>query len=151
MTIEDRLLDSFKKLYERQEELSKLTDSKLFDSFSNSEVHVVDIIGSKIDVNGIKLAKDLDMTRGAISKIIAKLKDKGAVETYQKKDNKKEIYYNLTDYGQEIYNSHKKAHMDWEKREKEFFKEIKLNELEIVDEFLIKYNTYLDKLIKERS
>lgn len=151
MIIEDRLLDSFKKLYERQEELSKLTDSKLFDSFSNSEVHVVDIIGNKIDVNGIKLAKDLDMTRGAISKIISKLKDKGAVETYQKKDNKKEIYYNLTDYGQEIYNSHKKAHRDWEEREKEFFKEINLDELEIIDDFLIKYNTYLDKLIKERS
>ena len=35
------------------------------------------------------------MTRGAISKITKKLIKKGIIESYQKPDNKKEIYFRL--------------------------------------------------------
>lgn len=151
MNIEKNLLDNFKKIYEKQEKLSTLTDKNLFDSFSNSEIHTIDIIGNLDDVNGVLIASKLEMTRGAISKIISKLNKKNVVDKYQLDDNKKEIYYKLTDYGKEIYNKHKVAHSDWENRELEFFNKLDKNEKETVNNFLVKYNDYLSNLIKERS
>ena len=151
MKIERDLLNNFTRLYEKQERLSSLTDQELFGSFSNSEVHTLDIIGSFEEVNGVLIASKLDMTRGAISKIIAKLSKKDAIYKYQTKENKKEIYYGLTDYGKELYEKHKLAHKDWENRESEFFHAMEEDDKEKLNKFLIKYNDYLNNLIKERS
>lgn len=151
MDIERKLLDNFKKIYEKQERLSSLTDEDLFDSLSNSEIHTIDIIGSSKDVNGVLIASRLEMTRGAISKIIGKLSRKGVVDSYQLKENKKEIYYKLTDYGQSLYRQHELAHRNWEDRELEFFNSLAGEEKNTVNDFLIKYNDYLSNLINERS
>ncbi len=151
MNIEKDLLNNFKKIYEKQEKLSSLTDRDLFDSFSNSELHTIDIIGSSEHVNGVLIASRLEMTRGAISKIIARLSKKNLVDKYQIKENKKEIYYRLTDYGQAIYRQHELAHKNWEGRELEFFASLAKKDKDTVNKFLIKYNDYLGNLIKERS
>ncbi|MHB8072679.1 winged helix DNA-binding protein [Desulfosporosinus fructosivorans] len=48
-----------------------------------------------------------EMTRGAISKITKKLTSKDAISSYQKEDNRKEVYFRLTDYGELLYKKHK--------------------------------------------
>lgn len=151
MDVQNRVLDLFKNIYEKQDELSKLTDSKLFNEFSNSEVHTIDIIGKTKDVNGVTISSKLGLTRGAVSKIISGLKKKKLIDSYQNSDNKKEIYYKLTEKGEIIFCKHEKAHKEWEERELKFLNQISPPEIDIVSDFLNRYNSYLESLIVERS
>lgn len=58
------------------------------------------------------------MTRSAISKIVKKLLANGDIISYQWEDNKKEIYYKLTEKGKALFDEHFIRHSAWEKREK---------------------------------
>ncbi|MDR9756312.1 MAG: MarR family transcriptional regulator [Thermoanaerobacterales bacterium] len=82
----------------------------MFEDVNLSEVHCIDLIGTLEYPNVTKMANEMDMTRGAISKICKRLLKKGLVESYRRPDNNKEIYYRLTEEGQHIYNEHKKLH-----------------------------------------
>lgn len=81
-----------------------------FEGINLAEVHCIDRIGTIEYANVTKIANEMDMTRGAISKICKRLRKKGLVESYQRPDNNKEIYYRLTEGGQHVYNEHKKLH-----------------------------------------
>lgn len=81
-----------------------------FDGINLAEVHCIDRIGTIEYANVTKIANEMEMTRGAISKISKRLLSKGLVESYQRPDNNKEIYYRLTESGQHVYNEHKKCH-----------------------------------------
>lgn len=81
-----------------------------FDGVNLAEVHCIDRIGTIELANVTKIANEMEMTRGAISKICKRLLSKGLVESYQRPDNNKEIYYRLTARGQHVYNEHKKLH-----------------------------------------
>lgn len=151
MNIQSEILSLFKGIYEKQEQLSKLTDYELFNEFSNSEVHSLCIIGDKQNVNGAMISSKLAMTRSAISKIISKLKKKELIYSYQNSDNKKEIYYKLTEKGYLIYHKHEKAHKEWEERELKFLNQISDSKMEVISEFLNRYNSYLEDTIVERS
>lgn len=151
MNIQSEILNLFKGIYEKQEQLSKLTDYELFNEFSNSEVHSLCIIGDNQNVNGAMISSKLAMTRSAISKIISKLKKKELIYSYQNSDNKKEIYYKLTEKGYLIYHKHEKAHKEWEERELKFLNQISDSKMEVISEFLNRYNSYLEDTIVERS
>ena len=69
-----------------------------FDAYKPSEVHYIEYIGKNEDFNVTKLANDFYMTRGAISKLTKKL-----IESYQKPENKKEIYYKFTENSWKIF------------------------------------------------
>lgn len=128
-----------------------MTNEELFREYSNSEVHTIEIIGQGPGANGVMIANKLNMTRGAISKIIGRLMDKGLVESYQLESNKKEIYYKLSSKGNLIYRDHEIAHKDWENRELNFFKSLRDSEKEIMNGILKHYESYLKGLIEERS
>jgi DNA-binding MarR family transcriptional regulator len=83
---------------------------EIFAGINLAEVHCIDKIGSMDFANVTKIAADMGMTRGAISKISKKLLHKELINTYQKPENNKEIYFCLTEQGQKIYDEHKKCH-----------------------------------------
>lgn len=56
------------------------------------------------------------MTRGAISKLTKKLIKKGLIVSYQKPDNKKEIYFRLTEQGKVINKVHEKLQKEHQER-----------------------------------
>ena len=89
------------------------------------------------------------MTRGAISKIAKKLIARELIETYSVKDNKQKIFFRLTEAGQVLYEAHEQRHMQWEKRDKQFFAEFSSSQLEEVIDFMDAYNRYLESQIKE--
>lgn len=82
----------------------------IFDGINLAEVHCIDRIGTIDHANVTKVAGEMGMTRGAISKISKKLLNKGFIESYQRPDNNKEIYYHLTESGWKVYEEHKKCH-----------------------------------------
>uniref|UniRef100_UPI001642A71E MarR family transcriptional regulator n=2 Tax=Paenibacillus TaxID=44249 RepID=UPI001642A71E len=84
----------------------------------------IDFIEKMEDANVTKLANVFQVTRGAISKVTKRLIEMGAIERYQRPDNKKEIYFKLTDIGREIYWEHEKMHQTRIERDSGFFSQL---------------------------
>ena len=107
----EELLDLIKDIARKQEQIDKHLKEKsgeLLKDLSFSEMHCINYIGTIERANVTKLSELLNITRGGISKIIKKLINKGFIETYTDKSNKKEIYYNLTQQGKIAFNEHEK-------------------------------------------
>ncbi|RXI40103.1 MarR family transcriptional regulator [Clostridium tetani] len=149
MITEENLLTEFTKLYEKQDVLSKIMNDNLFEKYGNSEVHCIDAIGNLEKANGTEIANYLNITRSAVSKIIRRLQKENLIISSQKPDNKKEIFYTLTNEGKNIFEQHKQAHEKWRIRDTKFLKTISTNEKETVFKFLKKFNSYLGDIIKE--
>lgn len=89
------------------------------------------------------------MTRGAISKLTKKLIEKGLIESYQKSDNKKEIYFRLTEQGKVIYKIHEDLHKEFQERDKDMFEQITEEEMNSILSFVERYSRHLDAEIKK--
>ena len=113
-------------------------------AYNPSEIHCIAYIGEDMDSNVTKLAESFDMTRGAISKLTKKLINKGLIESYQRADNKKEVYFKLTSQGKKIYNIHEDIHREFKDRDQPFFNQVTEEQLDVILNFANKYNTHLD-------
>jgi DNA-binding MarR family transcriptional regulator len=76
----------------------------------HSEVHLLDTIFNNEGANASELSKILGQTNGAISQVVKKLLDKAMIENYQIPNNKKEVYFRLTDSGLKALNGHREHH-----------------------------------------
>ena len=94
---------------EKQDLLSKLTEKEFLHGHGYSEIHCIDAIGTLDKPNVTNIANRLNMTRGAISRMSKKLKAKELIESYFLENNKKEVYFRLTDKGEKLFNEHKKT------------------------------------------
>jgi DNA-binding MarR family transcriptional regulator len=79
-------------------------------SVSLAECHVIDCIGRNEHVNTTAIAKHLQITKGGISKITAKLLKKNMIVTHRLDNNQKEIYYSLSPLGWKIFQLHEVLH-----------------------------------------
>lgn len=149
--MEAKLLAELTALYEKQDALSKITNGDLFQVYGNSEIHCIDVIGDLGEANGTQVAERLKITRSAVSKIIRRLKQEDLVFQRQKADNKKEIFYAMTEKGRNIYAAHKLAHQRWQARDAAFLKKIPSAQKEAVYLFLTKFNAYLRSAIEENK
>ncbi|GFH40438.1 MarR family transcriptional regulator [Lactococcus insecticola] len=113
--------------------------------FSLSEISYIEYIATHQDANVTRLANALYMTRGAISKITKKLQQKGIVASYQKPDNKKEIYFTLTDEGRRIDAIHNDLHDKFITSDKAVFEQFSSEALDTVIAFVTAYNQHLDQ------
>ena len=68
-----------------------------------SEVHCIEAIEELNEPNVRRLTEALFMTRGAISKLTKRLEQRGLID-YKNPNNKKEVYFRLTEAGQQIPN-----------------------------------------------
>lgn len=91
------------------------------------------------------------MTRGAISKLTKKLIQKGLIESYQKSDNKKEIYFKLTEQGKVIYKIHEDLHKEFQERDKAVFEQVTEEQFDSMLSFVEKYSRHLDAEIKKQG
>ncbi|OOM82198.1 transcriptional regulator AdcR [Clostridium puniceum] len=143
------LLSQFAELYEKQDILTKLTSREFLHGYGYSEIHCIDLIGKLENPNVTKLASKLAMTTSAISKILKKLLANEDITRYQCDENKKEIYYKLTEKGKALFDEHFKRHSSWEKRDEKFFEQINAKDLKTVSKFLTEFNKYLEAQISE--
>lgn len=151
MEEQELLLKEIALLLERQEMLSKLTESSCLDEYGYSETHCIDFIGRLELPNVTKVAEHMRMTRGAISKMTKKLLAKGLIEKYTVESNKKEIYFKLTAQGRVLFDEHAKRHKLWEKRDMEFLAGYRKEDMEVVCRFMKEFNGYLERQIEELS
>lgn len=149
MNKEDQVIMGFRDLYNKMVWLNKDKMEDSLKGYTSTEVHCIEYIENNSDSNVTKLAETFYMTRGAISKLTQKLIKKGLIVSYQKSDNKKEIYFKLTQQGKEIYNIHADLHKEFQERDKAVFEQVTEEQFDSVLSFVKKYNSHLDAEIKK--
>jgi Transcriptional regulators len=149
MNKEIQVIGEFRDLLNKLIWLNKIKMEAQLKEYKSSEVHCIEFIGMHTDVNVTKLAETFYMTLGAISKLTKKLISKGIIESYKKPENKKEIYFKLTEKGKTVYTIHEKLHNEFKERDKEVFEDVKDEELDIMINFAKKYGNHLDKELKK--
>ncbi len=149
MKEQELLLKELALMLERQDMLSKLTESQCLDEYGYSETHCIDYIGRLELPNVTKVAEHMGMTRGAISKMTKKLLAKGLIEKYTLETNRKEIYFRLTEEGRLRFEEHAKRHRPWEKRDMNFLSRYSAEEVRMVHRFMREFNGYLEGQIAE--
>ncbi|OAS15809.1 MarR family transcriptional regulator [Paenibacillus oryzisoli] len=149
MNKEDQVIKGFRDLYNKMVWLNKDKMEDSLKGYTSSEVHCIEYIENNRDANVTKLAETFYMTRGAFSKLTQKLIKKGLIESYQKSDNKKEVYFKLTPQGKVIYNIHNDLHKEFQERDKAVFEQVSEEQFDSVLNFVDKYNRHLDAEIKK--
>ncbi|MDO4536054.1 MAG: MarR family transcriptional regulator [Clostridium perfringens] len=145
----NEILHKLAELYNKQDILTELASVDVLKGYGYSDIHCIDVIGKLENPNVTKISKELNMTRGAISKITKKQIASGLILSYTLQDNKKEIYFKLTDKGNELFYEHEKRHKKWEKRQEVFLEKQSEETLKKVSEFLEDFNNYLKEEIEE--
>ncbi|MBS6005493.1 MAG: MarR family transcriptional regulator [Clostridium baratii] len=151
MNKEEQVIMGFRDLFNKMAWLNKFKMEERLKEYKPSEVHCIEYIGKNVDSNVTKLAESFYMTRSAMSKITKKLIEKGFIESYQKPDNKKEIYFRLTKQGEEINKIHEELHKEFQERDKAVFEEVTEAQFDNMLNFVEKYSRHLDKEIKKQG
>ena len=143
------LMNLFVKYMEKQEILSKLTENEKLHGYNYSEIHTIAAIGDLEEPNVTQIAHDMNVTRGAISKITKKLLEQNLIEAYQRDDNKQKLFFRLTKSGEFLYNEHEKRHNLWLERDNAFIEQFDSEVIEQVEKFMTAFNKYLETQIVE--
>lgn len=149
MNKEEQVIMGFRELLNKMDLLNMFKMKDILKSYKPSEVHCIEFIGNNSDPNVTKLAESFYVTRGAISKITKKLIKKGIIESYRKPENKKEIYFRLTEQGKVINKVHEEMHEEFQKRDKAVFEQVTDEQFDIMLGFLEKYSGHLDAELKK--
>jgi len=75
----------------------------LAEDLNATELRCIDYVGRHSSVNATRLAEAFYMTTGAASKLTKKLLAKGLLLRYQKLENRKEVYFRLTEQGEVLF------------------------------------------------
>ncbi|HBC97127.1 MAG TPA: MarR family transcriptional regulator [Clostridium sp.] len=149
MNKEEQVLMGFWDIFNKKIWLDGFKMKASLKDYKPSEVHCMEYIEKNADSNVTKLAKAFYITRSAVSKLTKKLIEKGLVESYQKPDNKKEIYFRLTKQGKTINKVHEKLHKEFQERDRVVFEQITEEQYDSMLNFVEKYNRHLDAEIKK--
>lgn len=99
-------------------------------------LHVLDIINGNKGIKGVDIARELKVTKGAVSKVTRKLTDLGFVEKSQLPTNLKEIYFSVTPLGAELAKLHEDLHRELDRKTFELLKSYDIGSLETIADFL---------------
>ncbi|MGZ9583069.1 MarR family transcriptional regulator [Paenibacillus marinisediminis] len=150
MAKDEELSRIFNRVSERHNLIKTMEEKKFKFMRENTfmEVHCIDFIERMQDANVTKLANAFQVTRGAISKVTKRLIETGAIERYQKPENKKEIYFKLTDIGREIYWEHEKMHQTRIERDSGYFSQLSNEEKDNLTQILNKIYSQIAEELK---
>ncbi|KUP23552.1 MarR family transcriptional regulator [Paenibacillus sp. DMB5] len=151
MNKQDQVMLQFRDLFNKMAWINKSKMEESLRGCKPSEVHCIECIEKNADSNVTKLAESLYMTKGAISKLTKKLTDKGLIESYRKQDNKKEVYFKLTEQGRTIFNIHEKLHNEFRERDQAVFEQVTGEQYDSMLSFIDKYSRHLDAEIRKQG
>ncbi|WP_152392970.1 MarR family transcriptional regulator [Paenibacillus guangzhouensis] len=153
MIVDEELSRIFNRVSERHNLIKTMEEKKYKFMRENTfmEVHCIDLIEKMQDPNVSKLARSFQVTRGAISKVTKRLIEMGAIERYQRPENKKEIYFRLTDIGRDIYKEHEMMHETRIERDSSFFSPLSEVEKDQMIQMLHKIYGQITEELKKMS
>ncbi|MCD8355705.1 MAG: MarR family transcriptional regulator [Clostridia bacterium] len=117
--------------------------------YKPSEIHCIQYIGDNPNSNVTKLADAFNMTTGGVTKLTKKLIEKNLLDTYKSPNNKKEIYFTLTDKGRKIYSIHQALDIEFQQRDREIFDGITEDTYASMMNFFKQYSEHLDSELEK--
>jgi DNA-binding MarR family transcriptional regulator len=103
-------------------------------------LHTLDVISisEKEGVKGVDIAKELNVTKGAVSKSTQRLLNHGLIKKERRPDNRKEIYFYVTPLGAELAELHRQMHREKDQKAFELLCSYDLPSLELITDFMEK-------------
>lgn len=111
-----------------------------------SEIHLLLVIKNDIDSNATKIAKQLGLTKGAVSQTLSRLEKKGIIFKTKDPYNKNELNLSLTDFGKEAYELCQTTKMAFIEAHDELLSTLNSKEKEVVLNFLLHMEKAIDEL-----
>ena len=112
-----------------------------------TEVHAVEFIGRRASPSKLSdIAAELELTKGAISKMAVKLEKLGLVRRYKYVTNQKEVYLELTPLGRRVIESHSAYHQPMRAALREYFDRIPVGDAQRIFEFIGLYREQMERL-----
>lgn len=145
------LINEFLQYQNISSALDKQRTQKDLIGYDHSELNCIQCIGTMETPNVTAIAEQMHMTRGAISKIVQKLSEKGAITSYQQPGNRQKVYYALTDFGRTLFEEHEVRHEMWHREEMKFYDSVDDETLETVTSFMKNLNSYLLEQLKKKK
>ncbi|MBD2812422.1 MarR family transcriptional regulator [Xenorhabdus sp. Vera] len=105
--------------------------------YSLSELHVIQCIGDSGLLNITAISQAMKMTKGAISKICAKLIQRVILEKLKMVDNQKESYFSLTIEGKKVFVAHEKLHRQAEAKWLQILENYSVEEQLLIKQFVL--------------
>jgi DNA-binding MarR family transcriptional regulator len=146
MALPDVIIGKLEQLIYHRDEISKQNQERLRqriaglalteEPVSLAELHVLQCIGDHPDYNVISISKAMNLTRGAVSKICARLERKGLVKRRQAAANLKEVYFLLSPAGEALWELHEQEHEQAADSYRRLLVAYKPEELAVIGRFL---------------
>lgn len=105
-----------------------------------TEIHTIEYIALTSSTNMTDIANQMGLTKGAVSKMIAKLESQGLLERYKYQPSQKDIYIHLTELGVRAYEGHNAYHAAMWKHLNSHFSGLDEAHQQVIIDFL---NAYL--------
>ncbi|HOE17103.1 MAG TPA: MarR family transcriptional regulator [Syntrophorhabdaceae bacterium] len=114
-----------------------------------SEIHTLYAIGKNPNTNVTDLAKFLGITKGAVPKMIKKLKSKGLVDSFGSSANRKEVLLRLTAEGEKAYQGYLQYHEQRNAFLKKHYERLTTDEYALLKRALNALERYADLILEE--
>jgi DNA-binding MarR family transcriptional regulator len=120
-------------------------------TFTATEIHLIDTIGRHPNINVTELAKYQGVTKGAVSQKLNKLEKKHLIYKIHDRDNAKEIKLKLTELGMKAYELHDEHHKRQDGEIFDFLENASLENLKFLVEVMDRTNLVMDKYINSEA
>ena len=116
--------------------------------YNGSEIHILCHIKDHPDSHISEIARNLGVTRGAVSQIVAKLKRKGLIEKAEAKDGRC-IIFKLTQKGETAYLGHQKIHFLFIEHIEKIMEYYPNDQISVVLDFFNKLETSVEDMLSD--
>ncbi|MGM0157333.1 hypothetical protein IGI47_001643 [Enterococcus sp. AZ191] len=150
----DKRINLISEMLDLANEITWLNKPKLeeaIEGYPLNEIELIEKIAKLPEPNVTKLAAASYLTRGAISKQTKKLLAKQLIESYQKPENKKELYFRLTEEGKRLNDRHQQLHQEFLKENEAVFEQMSADEFDTVFRFIRRFREQLKKTAKKED
>jgi DNA-binding MarR family transcriptional regulator len=111
-----------------------------------SEVHLMLVIKNDIDTNATEIARQLGLTKGAISQTLSRLEKKGIIRKTKDPYKKNELTLSLTGFGKKAYEICQSSQASFIEAHEGFLAKLNSRETEVIFNFLLHMEKAIDDL-----
>jgi DNA-binding MarR family transcriptional regulator len=131
-----------KLLFKEKKKIFKIEGVSLYPS----EVHLLLVIKNQINTNATKIAKQLGLTKGAVSQTLSRLEKKGIILKTKDPYNKNELNLSLTGFGKKTYELCQSSQTSFIEAHTGYLETLNFKEKEVVLSFLIHMEKAIDDI-----
>jgi DNA-binding MarR family transcriptional regulator len=114
-----------------------------------SEIHMICHIKRHPLSHISGIARNIDVSRGAVSQIVKKLEKKGLVTKVKNQENRKQVHLILTEQGEKAYEGHQKLHGVFTENLDTVLQQYTQEQVALISQFINELDISIDKLLEQ--